>query len=282
MPVIAEASVEQIRRLLELFPSSAIKTEWPGVKGEKKDGACEIIAGTGDRDRVGRFVISNFSHCRQHVLLMQQLTADADPLAVFPAPELLGIAPTEKSFYLSVVPYTTYLLSPMEECHVDVLWPLRVERRDRVVAISTIVLERDPKNYSGRPCIKAIRNFDEKKVPMQLASLGFLPLDINMGVKALWESKFMDAFRVSYKKTTSVATEVMDEEAGLRDTAPEVYEQITSKPLLNTSFKPAEESEVNLGPFLINATQGRIGFTSYTDELGDVDALVDAVLAANQ
>jgi len=282
MDLMESASSDQLRRLLELFPSSMIKEEWPGVKGQKKADACEVIANTGDAERIKVFMMASFAHCRQHVLLLTRGNGNADLMAAFPASQPIGSMPGGVFYHLSVVPYTVYLLNPMEETRVNVLWPLRIELREDVTVVRSVVLERDPGNYSGRPLIKANREFDEKNLPNDLAKLGLQPLDINKGVKALWTSKFMDAFRVSFKKKNSTSTEVMDEEVGLRENAPEIFNELTSKPLLNTNFRPDPSIESAIGIFQINATMGRLGFTSYTDNPGDSDAIIEAILANNK
>jgi hypothetical protein len=282
MPLLENASVDQIRRLLDLFPSSLIKEQWPGVKGEKKVDACEIIAKTQDAERFRKFLVASFAYCRQHVLLLKNGPDGSDFRAAFPATDLLATAAGGISFHLAAVPYTVYLLDPMEQTTVNVLWPLRFEVRDDVVIARSVVLERDPGNFTGRQSIKSTRELDEKRIPFDLAKLGYDPLDINKGVKALWTSKYMDAFRVSYKKRNSTSTEVMDEEVGLRDNAPEIFEQLTSKPLLNTNFKPDPSVQNAIGIFQINASMGRLGFTSYAENPGDSDAIIEAILENNK
>jgi Uma2 family endonuclease len=59
MPLLQNASVEQLRRLLEFFPSSTLKTEWPGLKGQKKGTVCEMIATMKDTDRIKTFLMQN-------------------------------------------------------------------------------------------------------------------------------------------------------------------------------------------------------------------------------
>lgn len=290
MPLLDNASTEQLRRLMDFFPSSTLKAEWPGLKGMKKESVCEQIAITRDIQRIKTFLMQNFSRCRQHILLLQkpelgtsgqiQLTLP-DLMVVFPTNEQVGTMPGGIEFYIGSVPYKVYLLNPMEETTVDVLWPIRVERQDKIIIVSTVVLERDPANFSGRTSLKATREVDEKRISQQLNDLGFTPLDINKGVKALWSSKYMDAFRSSFKKAKSTSTEVMDGEIGLRENAPEVFDEAVGKPLFNTSFRTDGNIENSTGEFQINPTFGRIGFTSYTENLGDTDEIVKAILEAN-
>jgi hypothetical protein len=281
MPLLQAASNEQLRRLLEFFPASALKAEWPGLKGQKKPDLCEHIAKSKDIDRIKSFVIANFAHCRQHTLLLQKSESKADLTAAFPPAELLATPQSGIQYWMASVPYVVYLLKPMEEVNIDVLWPIRVEFRDEIIIVRSVVLEREPANYSNRPLIKATREIDEKNLIHGLDSLGFKPLDINKGVKALWTSKHMDAFRTSFKKAKSTSTEVMDGEIGLRENAPEVFKELINKPLLNTNFRTDKSVEDSIGNFQINATFGRIGFTSYTDDPGDTDAIIEAILKGN-
>jgi hypothetical protein len=146
MPILESATVEQLRRLLELFPSSHLRNEWPGTKGMKKIDACATIAGTMDYARVRSFLINNFGHCRQHALLLQRPATLADLTTAFPLSESIGTFPGNIEFRLTSVPYTVYLLNPLEPVQIDVLWPFRIEYRDEVVILRFVVLERDPPN----------------------------------------------------------------------------------------------------------------------------------------
>jgi hypothetical protein len=71
----------------------------------------------------------------------------------------------------------------------------------------------------------------------------------------------------------------------LREADPEAFQEIISKPLLNTDFKskpdpedPAKSHKI----FQVNPTFGRLGFTSYTDDPGDTDVIIKSILANNQ
>lgn len=285
MALLENAPVEQLRRLLEFFPAPKLKEEWPGTKGQKKPDACEIIASTGDHARVGAFLMANFAHCRQHIHILSRNNKDSDPLAALPASDLLGNMPGGISFHLASVPYIVYLLNPVEQTNIDVLWPIKVEQSDEITIVRTFVLERDPSNYSGRPLLKAIRDFDEKKLAVDLAKLGLPGLDLNKGVKTLWESEEIDAPRVKFKKEQSTNTVDMDDGKGLRGTDPDAFKDIMSRPLLNTNFRSEpdlEDPEKARKLFQVNPTFGRIGFTSYTDDPGDTDAVIKAILENNQ
>ena len=280
--LLTSASAEQLRRLLAFFPAPKLKAEWPGTQGQKKANACEIIGGTLDYERIRLFLMANFAHCRQHVLLLQRPETALDPLVAFPSPDLLGTMSGGVSFYLSLVNYTVYLLDPMEETTVQVLWPIKVEVRDEVIIIRSLVLERDPENFSHRPVLKSIRQLDEKKIAADLNALGFVSLDINQGVKKMWEGKYFDAPRAKYKKSNLTTTVDMDDGIGLRENAPEVFDDLMSKPLLNTDFRPDEKMESTVARFQINATFGKLGFTNYTDDPGDTDAVIQAILENNK
>jgi len=285
MALLEHATAEQLRRLLEFFPAPKLKYEWPGLKGQKKEDACQLIAGTGDHARIGTFLMANFAHCRQHVLLLSRQKKESDPLAALPHSDLLGEPHGGVSFHLATVQYSVYLLDPVEEVQISVLWPIKIEQQDEITLLRTFVLERDPSNYSGRTLLKAVRHFDEKKLASDLAQLGLPGLDINKGVKALWDSKAVDAPRVRYKESGSTNTVDMDDGMGLRDTKPEAYEEIVKKPLLNTNFRPQsdpEDPEKAQKIFQANPTFGRLGFTSYSEDPGDTDAVIKSILQNNQ
>jgi hypothetical protein len=285
MALLHNASIQQLRRLLEFFPAPKLKEEWPGTKGQKKSDVCEIIAGTRDYNRMSAFLRQNFAHCRQHVHILSRNNKEADPLAALPASDPIGDAVGAVSFHLASVPYTVYLLDPIEKTSIDVLWPIKIQQADEITIVRTFVLERDPSNYTGRPLLKAIREFDEKKLAVDLANLGLPGKDLNKGVKHLWRSEEIDAPRVRFKKEQSTNTVDMDEGKGLRETDPDAFKDIMGRPLLNTNFRSEpdpEDPEKVQKLFQVNATFGRIGFTSYNDDPGDTDAVIESILANNQ
>lgn len=132
----------------------------------------------------------------------------------FPPSDPIGEPHGGISFHLASVQYSVYLLNPVEETQITVLWPIKIEQNDEIMLIRSFVLERDPSNYSGRPLLKAVRNFDEMKLALDLVQLGLPALDINKGVKSLWESKAVDAPRVRYKESGSTNTVDMDDGLG--------------------------------------------------------------------
>ena len=143
------------------------------------------------------------------------------------------------------------------------------------------MVERDPRPFANRAVITAVRHVDEKQTVRALNELGFHPIDLNKGVKALWANDLMDAFRVRFKKPFSTATEVMDEERGIKQNNPQLYDEVQKLPLFDTLFRVRPTHDTSVSNFHVNPTIGRVAFSSYTDDAGDTDELVAEILTSN-
>lgn len=279
MATLETASQEELRRMLELFPATVLREQFGA--GDKTD-ICDAAATRRDNGQLATFLGRNFGRCKQHVFVLGDSTLDVPISIAFEDADLVAMDPEARSIFLAKVSYTVYVKDPFEAVSVNFLWPIRVEKRKGFQVVSFIVLERDPRPFANRSVITAVRHVDEKQTVRALNDLGFLPVDLNKGVKALWAQDLMDAFRVRFKKPFSTATEVMDEELGIKQTNPQLYEEVQRLPLFDTLFRVRPSRDSSVRSFNVNPTTGKIAFTSYTDDAGDTDELVTAILAANE
>lgn len=279
MATLAKAEVDEIRRLLELFPVATLRDQFPD-RGDKEEVA-DAVAKRGEHHRIAEFVARNFSQCRQHVYVLGKSQLGITlPIAFGGVDELIK-DPAGRTIYLSEVEYTVYVKDPYDAVHAKFLWPIRVEERGDQRVVSFVVLERDPKPIANRAVITAVRHLDEKTVVRALGDLGFAYIDINKGVKDLWANAFMDAFMIKFKRPFSTATEKMDEELGIRSHNPQLFEDVMKLPLFDSLFRIHPSKGSTVSSFHVNPTTGRISFPIYTEVAGDCDDLVRKILEAN-
>jgi len=282
MPTVAEASTQNVKRLLELFPISRLRAVWPAIKGSKEE-VCQAIAEAKEPDQVVAFVNEHFSCCRQHVHVFDR------PAGGFALPARLAeataevLAAGEDALYVVRSEYKVVLKDPLEEATLEFLWPIRIEMTDAHLIVRFVVLEKDLGAYFDRPYLLNNRGSDEKDIVNGLASgYSLTPADLHRGVKKLWVDGFMDAPKTKYKKAKSTAAEAMDEELGIKEHNPELYAQLLESVMFATMFKVDSARALTVEVFSVDPSTGYIAFPRYADNAGDTDVVIREILTNNQ
>jgi len=282
MSTFDSASVQDLKRLLELFPILNLRQAWPDLKGTKEE-ICFAAAETKDYARICKFVDEQFTCCKQHVYTFMR----GPDIATLPATlqgEPAAIEyPGTHSLYILRATYSVVLRDPLEEASIDFLWPIRLEiTPDQVnIVLRFVVLEKSVTLYFDRSCYVADRNVEEKIVVREVE--GFAPqrADLHKGVKQLWEDGFMDSSYAKLKKALSMASETMDEERGIKEHNPELYETILESTLLNAIFAIADEKKCGASVFSVQPSNGYLHFPRYSEK-GGTDFVIGEILRNNQ
>lgn len=280
MTLLRDSSTQDIKRLLGSFPLSTLKNGWPSVRGTKEE-ICFAAAQERDENKITAFMVTNFGRCRQHVFVLNEPEDRPDPWASVPDVELLSRDAEGRQLAMTKAVFSIFLRDPLEESSVEFLWPMRVSRVAGHLLFSFMVLERNPCVYFDRDCYQSARSIDERGIVQNLERSGFTRADLHKGVKALWDSGFMDSCRTRYKKPLSTATEAMDEELGIREHNPELYEQLQTATLFATLFQVHSEQNCDVDQFHVDPSQGYIAFPRYTEGAGDSDDVVNRILQSN-
>jgi hypothetical protein len=281
MAILDDASVEDKTRLLELFPSAAVKDTWAHIKGNKDD-VCEAVASQATQDELKRFVWSNLARCKQHVYVFDRdHHRFALPDHVTSGTKVFSANANNDVLYIIRMTYNVALQEPWENAEIDFLWPVKVQRTPHHVLVRFVSLEKNVASYFDRPCILLKRTIDEDKVLEDLAVAQAGRSDLHKGIKSLWEDKFMDSPRIKFKKPTSVASETMDEERGIRQNSPELYEILKESTLLNALFVIEEEDKCGVSAFSVNCTEGFLAFPRYSKAERNTDFVIEEILARN-
>ncbi len=281
MPILQDASIQDIKRLLELFPLSKLKEHWPFLKGTK-DEICFAVAETRDADAISSFVDENLSCCKQHIYVFQRPNdLIAVPNAVDGADRILHVDGA-RSLFLIRVRYDVLLRDPLEETSVEFLWPVRLDLSEHNIVVRFVVLQKNMSAYFDRSHYVAGRSSEEEDVVRQIAQAHQLEIaDLHKGIKKLWDEGFMDSPKAQYKKPISTASEAMDEEKGIREHNPELYEVLCESPLFRTMFVISADrggTEV----FFVDPSKGYLVFPRYSEEKGDTNFVIDEILRRNQ
>jgi hypothetical protein len=106
------------------------------------------------------------------------------------------------------------------------------------------------------------------------------PADLHKGIKKLWSDGFMDSSRAKYKTPISTAQETMDEERGIKEYNPDLYGILQQSPLFTTLFQIPEDKGT-VTSFSADPSNGLIGFSRYSEKVGDTDYVIEQILANN-
>ena len=280
MPILQDASTQDLKRLLEVFPASSIKAGWPSIRGTKEE-ICFAAAESRDLPRILEFIYRNFNRCKQHVYIFTKPEETPDISELIPECEIVDVRNGSEVIAILRSEYSILLRDPPEETTMDFLWPMRIDDLGELLIVRFVVMERNPCAYFDRDCYVTSRVVEEREIVLKLEASGLKRVDLHKGIKALWQDDFMDAPRTSYKKPKSSAREIMDEERGIKEHNPELYLELQEAILFTTMFtvRPSETCSVTV--FHVDPSMGYVAFPRYTEGAGDNDVVVRAILESN-
>jgi hypothetical protein len=235
-------------------------------------------------DRIVAFLDTNLGRCRIHVYVFTQPDGGSDPLKAIPDAEVLAAREGGKTLLvLTKAVFNVFVRDPVEEASVEFLWPMRLEQKDNLLIISFVVLERNPcVYYEERDCYQIARGLDERGIVANLEGQGFQRVDLHAGIKQLWEENLIDSFKTKYRKPTSTATEHMDEELGIKQHNPQLYELLQTATLFGTHFQIDPQWKCDVEVFVADPSVGYLAFPRYAEGAGDADAVVTKILESNK
>ncbi len=282
MSILKDATVDDRKRLLELFPAKNLRSTFQ-PKGTKEE-ICFAAASDqsdGQIQRVAKFVDDHFSCCKQHVYVFSGDQNVALPDAIADGEKVLDGPLRDGSvhaLYMSRVRYEVVLRDPLEETTLDFLWPIKIESRPPYLAVRFVVLEKNASSYFDRPTYVAGKSLNEKLILNGIVA-GLNSADINKGIKKLWSDGVIDSTRGLFKKAHSTTEEIMDEEMGIKANNPDLYAIMQEAPLYTTLFEVTDENN-SVHEFSTDPSRGIVGFSSYSEQ-GDTDGILQQIIANN-
>lgn len=280
--ILDQASIDDRKRLLELFPVKNLRQTFQ-PRGAKEEIAYRAAADAqvAQIKRVAEFVDNHFSCCKQHVYVFRGDGNVPLPSGVTDGEKVLDGPVRDGSthaLYMSRVTYDIVLRDPLEGATLDFLWPIEIESRPPYFIVSFVVLEKNASTYFDRPTYVAGKSLNEKLVLNPIVA-GLKPADINKGIKTLWQKGIIDSTRGQYKKPHSMAQEIMDEEKGIKEHNPDLYQVMQESPLYTTLFEVTDDKN-SVREFSTDPSHGIIGFSSYSEQ-GDADGIVEQIISNN-
>lgn len=279
MAILEKASVDDRKRLLELFPLATLRESW-NHKGRKEEICYAAAADTSPEQmvKIAKFVEDHMGCCKQHIYVYTNDGSAALPDEITDGEKVLEVD-GKRALYLARVSYAVVLRNPLEETTLEFLWPVRVSITPEYLVIRFVVLEKNTSSYFDRPAYVARKSVNEKNIIASFLSPGTNPADINKGIKKLWADGYIESTRSDYKKPYSTSSERMDEERGIKEHYPEIYAIMQEAPLYLTLFEFSDDRN-SVESFSTDPSNGIIGFTSYSAH-GDTDVILEKILSNN-
>ena len=289
MYFLKDAKVQDIKRLLELFPATILRNKWSGVKGTKEE-ICFAAASEQDIPKITNFLNDHLSCCKQHIYIFSHDTPlNSLPVFTIQDGEEIFKDSTEKrtrKLYIVKLKYNVVLKDPLEEAVLEFLLPICLDFIEQHLIVKFVTHEKSIGSYfEGRSYYMDSRSTDEKAILQILNNaMGehLLPTDLHKGVKKLWEDGFMDSPKTQYKKAISTSSEAMDEDKGIKEFYPEIYATVSDSLLLSALFIVTPRKDgFSVTAFSMEPSKGTINFPRYSDRPGDTDYVVNEILRHN-
>lgn len=192
--------------------------------------------------------------------------------------------------YLLELEFLVWVDNPLEKTSIVFLWPFQVRIQSPFIIASFAIMEQNVSAYFGdeRPVLRAEKLIDEKDVLETIfqrlpPGASPVPLDINKGIKALWQNGIIDAPRVGWKKPRATATQTMDQSFLVKRDDPGLYAQLRRQPLFKTVFKAMDPAAFGFsGFFVVEPGKGFLSFPSFARGPDDRANVIREILHHNR
>jgi hypothetical protein len=278
-----------LKRLLRLFPIKIVK-EYFNEAGNATD-AIEAITGSHTPQQIKDFVKNSYLITRQHIYLFHLgQTFSQTQMADFPFKIEFESHLNGEHFYfcLPIIKYDITLYNPLAEDELKFLQPVIIKIKNRTVTIHFTKIEKTVSSYYAldRLAIRRsqtkneIENID-KITNFLTDEFGLTKLDVNKGVKHLWDNDFIDGRKVQWRKNSSIATETMDEDFTFKEKYPIEYNVLTTQPLAKTLFKYLKDDDYLCSAFDSDPSSGHINIPKFPKNANQVIDVITEILTNN-
>ena len=284
--MINEAGRPELNRLLNLYPVHALRQQW-AFKG-KKDEIIDQIGRQADRKDIKTFLHAYLTCCKQHVYLYSH-EIDPSDLPRFRITDAekehdVTEGTTRRVLYVAKLDYRVIFTEPLREETLTFLWPMRLDFTPNNLIVRFVTMEKDLRTYFDEPSKTVSRSVTEIQILDHLQqSLGLERLNINRGLKHLWDADSIDGLLAKFQKSESTQTETMHGTKGLKETYPNLYREVKNAPLTNVVFKTISKGEkrASISYFSADAGKGSLSFSTYSEQPGDTVSFVEEIIRHN-
>lgn len=282
------------KRLLRLYPVAALKSHFQPTNKLHADIIDELAARS--EAEINQFAFANFDLTRQHISVYshaKSLTSISN-IDFLDQAFLISRHALPGKFvcsYLYKHVYDVFGTKPngdFEKLTIHFKQPIQLIFEPGTLKICFTILERNPSMYlPGYEVFKYKKKVEDIELLTAMhfaflaaANQSLTPINVNKGVKALWENDTIDARSVRFKGSHSTVSEVMDEEFTFKKKYPQKYDEVINSPLRKHVFRFLVDTE-KYGDFECDPSEGVFSFNKYPKEATTVNDVVSKILAGN-
>ena len=283
-------SRDLIKRLLSLYPIKHVKEHF-GETGNASE-VIEVVSGNFRQKEIYAFAQSFSCLTRQHIYLLQ-LNRNLTLIDVIDFPLSTVFQQAERGgFTLFCLPKTSYsvsLINPLEESEIVFQQPVTITLVNKVLSVFFTKIEKNVTPYypEARYPVKRAQKFDEDEILRTIVSYfqdqcGTVAcLDINKGIKYLWDNSYIDSNKVQWMKASSNATETMHEKLLFKRSYPAEYDELIKAPLVKSYFKYIREDDNFCEFFDADPGTGQVNIPRFPKTENQVNNVIREILAHN-
>lgn len=272
-------------RLLDAFPISILKEKFE-LDGLKDIVIDEIVNGFNE-DQIKEFIVDNFNILHQHINILEINQKIPPAIKKLMDGELLihipGINVSEwVYFHKAIIRY--YDTNSEKSEIMEFMIPVKITNRGKIIIVHHNTFARDIKSYFEYPIYIDRMGSPENEILENIKhnyNKPMFKLDLNKGIKYLWENDFIDAVLVKNRQAKSIRQERMDENYTYKKSYPKDWEDLMKTPIQKTKFLSLNRQEISLHHFDCNPSTGYIGSSIHAETVDEIKDLLKLILRYN-
>lgn len=281
-----------IHRLLRLLPVVELKKLVKDPKGKNQIILIQEIQNFMTLDQIKSELVKNYGYLKQHVYIFS-LGGTLSTKVIHGLIEGHFNSSITKNYFFKKYIYKVKAIDNrpngsttgvLETIDVVFLQPCSTEIRNNCLIIGFTILEKSLNSYLPQHRIyEGISDEDEDSIVSKIESKlngAIQRLDINKGVKWMWENDIIDSKYVTFKRTSSTTREVMDEDLTFKNSYPIDYKEVLNSPLQNTIFRVLGNQN-KFCDFVSNPSEGTVSIRKYPDNINQIENVISEIIRKN-
>ncbi|UBZ08146.1 hypothetical protein LDL76_05405 [Salegentibacter mishustinae] len=275
---------ELLERTLDAFPHELLKHHF-NVEGKKNDTIQKITEQNSDKI-IKKFFCDFFNYLHLNISVFELNSNIPQSIKKLMNGECIRFKNTNKYkewIYLHKTAIDFYDTEERKSNSIEFLIPVKIINRKKKLIIYQNIFKRDINSYFEQPI------FQEKRKSVELGVIDNIKhhydksmfiLDLNKGVKYLWEKDFIDAKVVKHRESKSIRQDRMDEDYLYKASYPEEWKELMKSPIQKTKFKSLT-SDISLDHFDCNPSTGFVGVSFHPNSEDDIIDLINLIIKHN-
>lgn len=279
-------------RLLNIFPAALLKSHFQ-IGNQPKHLVLADILSNHAESAIFDFIVANLNFTKQHVYVYELVSGRPK----INTPILNNVEPVSSDGKDGTTTVRYFIETNSDIIDTSVYkpgvltnyWPVTINYSKATVIVKITTMEHKTQEYGGVQIIDLGRKLSEGDVKKGIeqslidSKLVIKPIDLNKGVKYLWENDKVDAKFGRWRRANSTSSEVMNENYTLKKAMPDVYKEMMGAPLERNifAFEDGYDDKNLPSHFTVEPETGIVSFTLYPPSVDANDNVLDLILSNN-